>query len=599
MSYFQQNQAVLRLRFPHVADKVSNIEEQDIELIKYFEPVEKDENWLEAVRGSVGDLNIILLYGFGQGISIADLVEMYPDRLLFVYEPNEENFHDSLKTMDLTLILEHPNLYFLAVGKSQLIALFHSLSTHMRKDMAFVALRHYLEHTADSLQDIKKKFEEYSETFDSNKLTRNLFRRDWIRNSMYHMAGMLSSPSIKEFYKEYENATAVIIASGPSLQADIEWVKRIKPHALIISAGSSIQALVKNGIAPHLATLLDGGVINNKVFADPAALKAPFLFVSSSYYGISDKKDKHKIHAIVKNDEVAQYYMGIEADEAEIIPTSTVTGTAIQAAVWLGVKRIVMMGQDLSFPNKKYYADGVGHSELNILNAMVENSDHKLLSVQGNYNATSSAFMSMKDGLEKLISSFPDIEFINSTRNGAVIEGTLWKPIEQVYELLAEEIIDQRAIENLIDKKEFAEYNEALEKVENRISSTVRDFSEIIKDFKILKKLFSDIRELSRTNPLKCQRKIVKIEQVWGGIVNRPWFEALIETLLPIELQEYDRELPSIILEKNLVRKCNLIDKYLGTLVNQIESEIPFLEEVFIESLRRIEALSDKVQGGR
>jgi hypothetical protein len=449
----------------------------------------------------------------------------------------------------------------LAVGKEQLNALFYSASTHLRKEMAFVALRHYLEGSVDSLQDIKKKFEEYSETFESNKLTQNLFRRDWIRNSMYHMAEMLSSPSIKEFYKVYKNTTAVIIASGPSLQADIEWVKRMKPHALIISAGSSIQALIKNGIQPHVATLLDGGVINNKVFADPATLLAPFLFVSSSYYGISDKKANQKFHAVIKNDEVAQYYLGIDKNVAEIIPTSTVTGTAIQAAVWLGAKRIVMMGQDLSFPEKKYYADGVGHSEDNVLDAMVENSEHKVLNVQGSYNATTAAFMSMKDGLENLISSLRDIEFINSTRNGAVIEGTLWKPIEDVYKLVAEEIIDQNVMVDLFDKNDFLQEIEAIENVKDRISSTLRDFPEIIKEFKTLKKLFSDIRELSRTNPLKCQRKIEKIEQVWGAVVNRPWFESLIETLLPIELQEYDRELPSIVLEKNLVQKCNLIDK--------------------------------------
>jgi hypothetical protein len=41
VSYFQENKAVLRQRFPHVADKMSNIEKRDNELIKYFEPIEK------------------------------------------------------------------------------------------------------------------------------------------------------------------------------------------------------------------------------------------------------------------------------------------------------------------------------------------------------------------------------------------------------------------------------------------------------------------------------------------------------------------------------------------------------------------------------
>lgn len=595
MSYFQSNQTILQQRFPHVLNVVLNIKNHNNQMPDYYEAIEKDNNWLDAVRGSVGDSKIILLYGFGQGISIADLLEMFPDRLLFVYEPNERNFIKSLNDIDLTLLLEHPNLFFLAVGEAQLKALFHSISTHLRQELAFVALRHHLEGSVDSLQDIKKKFEEYSEAFESNKLTQNLFRKDWIRNTMYNIAGMLSSPNIKEFYKIYNNKTAIIVASGPSLQADIEWLKRMKPHALIISAGSSIQALIKNGIQPHIVTLLDGGAINTKVFADPMTLASPFLFVSSSYFEIADKKNNQKFHAIIKNDDVAQYYLEIDKNEAEIMPTSTVTGTAIQTAMWLGAKRIVLMGQDLSFPEQKYYADGVAHGEQSILHTMVESSDHTVLNVHGEYNATTAAFMSMKDGLENLISALRNIEFVNSTRNGAVIDGTLWKPIEEVHEMLREEFIDSKVLLDVFNRKDYNKDIQNLESVKLKIQATLNDFPEVTREFKTLKKLISDIKVFSRTNPLKCQGKLLKIEQVWGGIVDRPWFEALMETLLPIELQEYDRELPSIVMEKNLVQKSNLIDKYLGTLIKQIESEFSFLEEVLIESLRRIDALSDKI----
>lgn len=599
VSYFQQNQVVLQERFPHVVDKMINIEKQETQVTQvtlYSEPFEKDEVWLEAVRGSVENQGIILLYGFGQGIGIADLIEMYPERLLFVYEPNEENFRVSLKEMDLRIILESPNLYFLAVGENQLKSLFYSICTHMRNDMAFIALRHYLEVESDEdmLRNLKSDLEKYSNTFDSNRATQNVYRHDWVRNSMYQIAGMLSSPRIKDLYKTYENATIIIIASGPSLQIDIEWVKRIKEHVLIISAGSSIQALVKNGIQPHLATILDGGEINNKVFSDPNALVAPLLYTSSAYYEISDKKDKFKIHSIIKNDEVSQYYMGVDKSQAEISPTTTVTGTAIQAACWLGAKRVVMMGQDLSFPGDKYYSDGVGHIDSEAVGYLVKESQDTVLNVQGTYNATNSSFMGMKGGLESLIAAFPDIEFINSTRNGAVIEGSVWKPIEEVYELVSHENIDGDAVRDLLEKKGSTIDVEAIKEVKSKVFTTFQELPEITQEFKKMIRLFSEIRVLSHTNPVKCQRKIVVIEKIWEGVVNRPWFSPVFEALLPIELREYDRELPSIILEQNLVRKSNLINDILGKLVKHIEAEIPFLKEVFGESLRRIEALNVK-----
>ncbi|WP_252863397.1 motility associated factor glycosyltransferase family protein [Paenibacillus riograndensis] len=593
MSYFQQNQIVLQKRFPHVANKMDSLEMKvHVPAGYYFEPLERDELWLEAVRGSVDEQEIIFVYGFGQGVGLADIMEMFPDRLLFVYEPNEENFYNSLSELDLELILEHPKLLFLSVGESHLKVLFYSMCTHLRKEMAFVALRYYLENNPDSLRDLMEDFQKYSDNFYSNKLTQHSFRKDWVRNSLYHLAGMLTSPSIKELYNSYENMTAVIIASGPSLQMDIEWVRRMKPHALIISAGSSIQALVKNGITPHLATLLDGNAINNKVFSNPDTLSAPFMYLSSSYYEIADKKGRDKIHATIQNDWISQYYMGISMHQAEIMPTSTVTGTAIQTAVWLGAKRIVLMGQDLSFPDDKYYSDGVGHFEKDFAEGEVKNSQHSILNVQGTYNVTNPTFLKMKEGLENLFESLPTVEFINSTRKGAVLEGTVWKPAEEVFKLIATDNIGLNTVQDLLEKIDYQPSVDEVESVKSKISTTINDLTWVKQDFKQLSKQLGKLRELSRTNPAKCHRTIVDIEQIWGKIVNQPWFEPVIETILPLEISDFDRELPSVVSEKNLVRKSNLLNDTLGVLIKNIEDEVPFLEEVLGEALRRIEAIS-------
>ncbi|WP_309242044.1 6-hydroxymethylpterin diphosphokinase MptE-like protein [Paenibacillus sp. S150] len=592
MSYFEQNQTVLKKRFPHVANKMLNMETTSDDKTLYSEPLEKDHLWLEAVEGSVEERKLIFLYGFGQGLGLVDLLEMYPDRMFFVYEPNEENFRKSLEQIDLGLILEQPNLFFLSVGKSQLNPLFYSVCTHIRRELAFVALRNYLENSADVLLEVKNDFRKYSENFDANRLTQHRFRNDWLRNSMLQLAGMLTTPNIKELYKAYENTTAIIIASGPSLQTDIEWVRKMKPHALIICAGSSIQAMVKNGIQPHLTALLDGNPINNRVFSDPSALAAPFLFLSSSYYEIGDKKKQDKIHAIIHNDEVSQYYLGISKQQAQIRPTSTVAGTAVQAAIWLGAKRVVLMGQDLSFPDEKYYADGVGHFEKGFTDSQVKNSTLTVLNVQGTYNSTNASFLAMKESLESLFGSYPDVEFINSTRKGAVIEGTVWKPAEEVFEMLSKQSIGENAIRDLINKNDYAPTDKELLDVRNKVSASLRDLDLIMQEFKKIRQHIGKLRELSRANPNKCQRTIVEIEKMWGEVIKRPWFEVVFETLMPLEIAEYDRGLPAIVSEKNLVQKSNLINDVLGTLLKEVEKEVPFLEEVFEEALRRLELIS-------
>ncbi|WP_235439634.1 6-hydroxymethylpterin diphosphokinase MptE-like protein [Paenibacillus sp. DMB20] len=199
-------------------------------------------------------------------------------------------FYQTISEYDVSLILEHPNFYWLSVGESQLEKLFYMVCSYMQDEMAFVALRHYLQYDMELLRGIKKKFLEYRDTFFENKFTENRFREDWTQNFLYHISDTLNTPSIEQLFYAFEDTTAVVVSSGPSLNEDIEYLKKLQPHVLIIAAGSSIQALIKQGIRPHLAVILDGHPINMDIFSNSETLKCPLLFTTSSYYGVSDLK---------------------------------------------------------------------------------------------------------------------------------------------------------------------------------------------------------------------------------------------------------------------------------------------------------------------
>ncbi len=589
VSNLELNQMVLEQRFNNVAHKTLTIDLNHIkEKETVMEPWDKDEAWLEAVRGSVGDLNIIFVYGFGQGLGIADLLEMYPNRWLFVYEPDEEAFMDSMQNYDFRDLLSHPNLLWLSVGESQLNMLFYLVCSYMQQEMAFVALRHYLDHDMEILHDIKKKFTEYSFTFNSNKRTEEFFRQDWIRNSLYQMPSMLTSPSIEQVRDSFKGVTAVITASGPSLQKDIEWIERLKSHALVIAAGSSIQALVKHDIRPHMTVIMDGNEINNKVFKDPKTLEAPLFHTSSAYYEISARKHDQLIYSVMGNDEFSQYLMGLTKEEISISSTPTVAGTAIQAAIRLGATRIIMMGQDLSFPDNQYYSDGVGHVEAKATAITVQTATQKILNVKGTYNLTDSSFMFMKDSLEEIINAYPTIEFINTTKNGAVIEGTTWMPIEEAFTLIADQHVEPDPIESLIAKSKAEINYSKKEYVQTKISYVINDLKEMKKEIIDIQKLMSKIEEHSRTKPMKAQNTLELIEQKWGKIANREWFEPIFNTVMPTDLREFDQQLPFIVNEKNLPIKCKLINQYLGKLLKDLVEKESFLEQLLNESLIKI-----------
>lgn len=593
MSNLMLNLNVLKERFSHVAHKFASFETSlEEDNFTYIERVERDHEWLQAVRESVESTGCIFIYGFAQGLAIADLLEMYPDRLLYVYEPDVHQFYKTLVNYDLRDLLNHRNLYYIGIGEDQLNAVFYMAAVHMQQTLAFVALRYYLEREMDVLRGIKSKFEEFQVTYESNLKTHQFFKEDWVRNGLYQMADMLSSTPIESLKNVFPNSTAVVVASGPSLKADIEWINRLYPHALILSAGSSIQALVKHGIQPHIAVTLDGGPINGKVFSDPRTLEAPLLYASTSYYEITDRKTDHKIHAVMSNDEVSQYFMGVDKAHTALSPTPTVTGTAIQAAVWMGARRIIMMGQDLSFPGGKFYADGVEHVDDEKIASLIEKAPHKVPNVQGSYNQASDSFIFMKDSLENLFEALPGIEFINSTRYGAVLEGTTWMPVEEVYELIRDREFDANQVAGIFNTEIDRVDQDSIHRVKEKIINTMEDLTGMKAELSVLRKKINTIRELSRSKPAKCQRTIAEIETAWSDIVFREWFATIYEIVLPLEIAHFDQHQPLIAMEQNLIRKADLIHNHLGSLVNQIESKIPMLKTVFEESIRRIDAIN-------
>ncbi len=600
MSYFQANLAVLQERFPNTVNALKQFDRSEEETsTPVLEPLEKDQAWLDAVKGSVGDMNVIFVYGFGRGMGLADLIEMYPDRFFIVYEPDAGSFHAVMQQYELEELLKWPKILWLSAGESQLKILFNRICTYMNEELAFVALRHYLENGMEDLQQLKEDFIDYRNLFQSNRHTEKLFQKTWLENSVNQLAGMLSAPSLFEVAGSLKDYTAVIVASGPSLEQDIEWIKKFVPHALIISAGSSIQVLAKHGIRPHIATIMDGGDINEKIFSVEGTLDSPLFYVSSAFHKISEKKQGDSFYAVVENDMISKYLLGMGQADQLISPTPTVTGTAIQVAAWLGASRIVLTGQDLSFQRDKFYSEGVEHGYQPHLDQVIQDSIHHVKNVYGEYNRTTNAFLMMKDALESIIASIPAIEFINATRGGAAIEGTEWQPAENVYEEIKGQNIPEHVVRQLIQTKnaqhsenEFFQEREAL--VKKRVIDILNDSSLVQQELTQVAKQLDKLPALSRTKAVKAWKSLEEIERKWATAVERPWFNPVFETTLSDRLDDFDRELPRIKVEAEIRKKSDLLYEHLGGLVAAIRAEIPWVQQILQEGLTRIERLNDK-----
>ncbi|GGH64410.1 hypothetical protein GCM10008014_42760 [Paenibacillus silvae] len=589
----QANLEVLEKRFPHVAEKTKNYNENIVEPIIY-ELFDKDEIWLQAVKEIVEDSKIIFVYGFGQGLSIADLLEEFPDRWLFIYEPDEASFNKLVCEYDISPLLNHPNLYWISLGNNQIKTLFYLLCSYMQEKLAFIGLRKYLEDEIETLHKIKEEFLSYKDDYTSNKYVENRFRNEWTQNYLYHLHESLTTHSIEKMYGTFKGNTAIIVSSGPSLTEDIDWIRKVSKHALIIAAGSSVQALVKHGIQPHLCVIMDGHEVNNKIFSSDKTLQPTLLFTSSSFYEISERKGENKIYSIMENDQISQYFLQKSKNDILMMPTPTVAGTAIQAAIFLGAEQIVFAGQDLSYPGQKLYSDGVEHLSQDLKIEMLKRAVKQVENVQGGMNFTDASFMSMKESIESLIKYFDHVEFYNSSRLGAVIEGAPFKPIEEIHENLNKaKILQHNLFETWINDHPITVDHEKYMALKEKVEFVLKDVFLIKSEIREIQKLIGTIEGLSRIKPLKCHNMIFDIEEKWGRIVNREWFTPIFESLIPLQLAHFDRMLPAIVVEQNIIIKAGYIREHLGGILTEVETQLPYLESLLVESGKRI----DSIQG--
>ncbi|WP_080832509.1 motility associated factor glycosyltransferase family protein [Cohnella massiliensis] len=546
--------------------------------------------WLQSITEHVSQQEHILIYGLGLGHHLQLLLTYYPQKWVYVYEPDLEMFRKAIETEDLSLLLSHQNVKALAVGKSaeakrQLI---YPICTHAQGSCSFLCLPYYERVASSDLRDFRQEIPSIVSEFNVNQNTLVQFKEQWLRNRLNHISTNLSSIPLHALKGLFQNIPVIIVGSGPSLKEDVEWIRRLRDHCLIFAAGTSVQPLLHFGIEPHLVVMVDGGSIVELVFQDEASRNVPMLYSPTTNFRVTDLMTSQLFHFYDHTDQVSKHYMELTDEDPVFYSSASVTGMAIQAAVYMGCKEIIFAGQDFSFPGNNYYAPGVTHFAEQGQKYVVSNAQDEVENVLGTTNRTTSSYRVLLRNTEEIISRLPGVRFINTSSVGAKIAGTEWKRMEMYYEEINGGLITApKCISDVL--KVNARYStERVASILTKIKSIQVDLGVYQQKFHEIKKLIGKLAEWSRTNPNKCAKTLESIEDHWAAVVNRESFRALYESLLPQELHYFDSHLSSIVAEKTIIGKARMFETYVGKIVNEMLEVTPLLKEIAVEAISRL-----------
>lgn len=204
-------------------------------------------------------------------------------------------------------------------------------------------------------------------------------------------------------------AEAVIVAAGPSLDGCMEWLQKKQGQILIIAVSTVFQKLLSAGIRPDYVVVMDP---QQRTFGHLKELlweTVPLLVAPYAYWEFAQRYQGEKYLSCFREEAGGSFQIG-----------GTVTTLALETAIYLEVQKIYLAGVDMAFPGGMTHAFGT-------MDQSVKSSKH-LIPVPGVGGTTVYAdepFIIYRQWIERRIRETRQITYVNLSRTGARIEGTL------------------------------------------------------------------------------------------------------------------------------------------------------------------------------
>lgn len=156
---------------------------------------------------------------------------------------------------------------------------------------------------------------------------------------------------------------------------------------------------------------------------------AKMILLSTVYKGFANIYKNTKYITFQKDFDLAEEYC--KEKGYHLYQTGgSVSTTALDIGITLGVKRIIFLGLDLAFTNNYVHAEGTLSRELSGTDNLRQVKD-----INGELIYTSKSLDYYRRWIEKRIKSMKGVEIIDATEGGAMIDGMSVKKLSEVIKL--------------------------------------------------------------------------------------------------------------------------------------------------------------------
>ncbi len=297
--------------------------------------------------------------GLGLGYLVDELFHKTPGHIA-IFEPDLGLLRFVLENVDLTQVLKQPRIALFATQPEFLNHVRGKLYSQYKLDV--LALRGCAYFLADYITPLMEQLTRIEQFRIQDFNTGKHFHLPWIRQFFQNAPYFAAMDTLDRWEGAFKGKPALVISRGPSLDQALPAVKALQASTVQIAVGGALHHLYQAGITPDFALFYDANGMREQVHGLPEEYLSHITFVMSPFTQpfVYELPCRGRILMLAQNNNhLADFW-----DEAmgqkhlRLAGGGTVSIIALQLGMKLGCESLILVGQDLAFPNERVYAGG-------------------------------------------------------------------------------------------------------------------------------------------------------------------------------------------------------------------------------------------------
>lgn len=294
-----------------------------------------------------------VVFGFGLGYLFKEFCE-HSEGMVILYEPSLEILRATLEVVDFSKELAQGNV-FVTCDIENFSHIFKSVFGY-KSEVTCSSLptyRHVYKNDFEALVN-QAQISAGVCMIDFNSLrTKTDISVDMVVKNLPYL---LEETPLHKYRGAYEGKTALIVSAGPSLDLNIEIIKKNRNKFVVFCVGTALRALVEHGIKPDFLGIIEMNDCSSQVegidLSDINLILEPYT--NNVFHRLPTK---NKFVFATETVGINQAWAKLFGVDISYYKTrGTVSYLALFSAQMLGFKRIVLVGQDLAYVNGRCYS---------------------------------------------------------------------------------------------------------------------------------------------------------------------------------------------------------------------------------------------------